>query len=394
MRKKIIKVPGGANLNMLKPFAKPFYITQPLLPDIDEINKMIKVIWESNQLSNNGNMVKQLERELATFLNSDYISVFSNGTVALQLACKVLRLSGEVITTPFTFAATTHSLVWNNIKPVFCDIEEDTFNMNPDLIESLITQNTTAIMPVHVFGNPCNVEKIQQVADKYGLKVLYDAAHAFGVKINNKPISSFGDVSMFSFHATKIYHTIEGGALTYNDPNLKERADLLRNFGILNNGNVTEPGTNGKLNEIQAAVGILLLKKVEDEILRRKEITNLYRRLLEDVPGIIVNKDIAGVTHNYPYFVIRVDKNEYGLSRDELYEKLKEYNVISRKYFYPLCSNFQCYKDISSASESRLPVANKIAEMVLSLPLHGRMLDSDVEKICDIIKDIRSEMFY
>ncbi len=191
-------------------FTKPFYITQPLLPDINQMNEMIKEIWESNQLSNNGNMVKQLERDLSNFLNTDYLSVFANGTTALQLACKVLRLSGEVITTPFTFAATVHSLPWNNIKPIFCDIEEDTFNINPDLIESLITQDTTAIMPVHVFGTPCNVEKIQRIADKHGLKVLYDAAHAFGVEIDGKPISSFGDISMFSFHATKIYHTIEG----------------------------------------------------------------------------------------------------------------------------------------------------------------------------------------
>lgn len=369
-------------------FTKPFYITQPLLPDIDQFNEMIKVIWESKQLSNNGNMAIQLEKELSNFLGSDYLSVFSNGTVALQLACKVLRLSGEVITTPFTFAATVHSLAWNNIKPVFCDIEEDTFNINPDLIESLITQDTTAIMPVHVFGTPCNVEKIQRIADKHGLKVLYDAAHAFGVEVNGKPISSFGDISMFSFHATKIYHTIEGGALTFKDSHAKERADSLKNFGIQGIDNITEPGTNGKLNEVQAAVGILLLKAVEDEIAGRKEITNLYRKLLENIPGIILSKEIEGVKYNYPYFVIRVEKNKYGLSRDELYEELKKYNVISRKYFYPLCSNFQCYKDLPSASESRLPVANKIADMVLALPLHGRMLASDVENICSIIQSI------
>jgi dTDP-4-amino-4,6-dideoxygalactose transaminase len=378
----------GGTINMIEPFAKPVYITQPLLPDIDKLNEMIKVIWSSKQLSNNGSMVKQLERELSGFLNTDYLSVFSNGTVALQLACKTLRLSGEVITTPFTFAATIHSLQWNNIKPVFCDIEKDTFNINPDLIESLITQNTTAIMPVHVFGHPCNVEKIQKIADKHGLKVLYDAAHAFGVNVNGKPISSFGDISMFSFHATKIYHTIEGGALTFKDPNLKERADSLRNFGMRDSDNFMEPGTNGKLNEVQAAVGILLLKEIEHEIERRKRITNLYRLLLENVPGITTTKDIDGVTHNYPYFVIRVDKEEYGLSRDELYDKLKEYNIISRKYFYPLCSNFQCYRDLPSASNHLLPIANRIADEVISLPLHGRMPSTDVERICDIIKSI------
>ncbi|WFR59250.1 DegT/DnrJ/EryC1/StrS family aminotransferase [Anaerocolumna sp. AGMB13025] len=373
---------------MIEPFAKPFYITQPLLPDMDEFNEMLKSIWASKQLSNNGTMVKQLERDLSGYLNADYLSVFSNGTVALQLACKVLRLSGEVITTPFTFAATTHSLLWNNLKPVFCDIEEDTYNINPDLIESLITQDTTAIMPVHVFGNPCNVAKIKQIADKYGLKIIYDAAHAFGVKVDGKPISSFGDISMFSFHATKIYHTIEGGALTFKDPYFKERADSLRNFGIKNTDTVLEPGTNGKLNEIQASVGILLLKQVESEIENRKEITNYYRQFLKDIPGIITVNDIEGVSHNYSYFVIRVDKTEYGYSRDELFDKLLEYNVIARKYFYPLCSNFQCYRDYPSSLKDKLPVANKISDMVLSLPLHGRMQKEDVEKISSIIKAI------
>ncbi|MDF2987361.1 MAG: aminotransferase, DegT/DnrJ/EryC1/StrS family [Eubacterium sp.] len=373
---------------MLDPFTEPVFITRPLLPDIGELSEMLESIWKSNQLSNNGNMAKQLERELSGYLGSDYLSIFSNGTVALQIACKALRLSGEVITTPFTFAATAHSLAWCNIKPVFCDIEEDTFNLNPDCIEDLITQDTTAILPVHVFGIPCNVEKIQRIADKYGLKVLYDAAHAFGVKVKGNPIATFGNASMFSFHPTKIYHTVEGGALTFKDPYLKERADSLRNFGIRGIDNVVEPGTNGKLNEVQAAVGILLLKKVEAEIETRKVITNVYRQLLEDVCGITVSKDIEGVTHNYPYFVIRVDKDEYGLSRDELYEKLREYNVISRRYFYPLCSNFQCYRDIPTAAVSRLPIANKVADTVLSLPLHGRMPIDHVEKICNIIKGI------
>jgi dTDP-4-amino-4,6-dideoxygalactose transaminase len=376
-------------MEVYKPFVKPVYVTQPLLPDIKDVNEMIETIWESNVLSNNGNMVKQLESELAGYLNVSYLSLFSNGTVALQLACKVLRLSGEVITTPFTFAATVHSLAWNNIKPVFCDIEDDTLNINPDLIESLITQETTAIMPVHVFGKPCRINQIQHIADKYGLKIIYDAAHAFGVKIEGEPIASFGDISMFSLHATKIYHTIEGGALTFNSNYLKERADSLRNFGIQNGGNITEPGTNGKLNEVQAAVGILLLRKVEDEIKRRKEITNLYRQLLGKVPGIKVDKDIEGITHNYSYFVIRVAESEYGLSRDDLCEKLKEYNVFPRKYFYPLCSNFQCYNNLPSAAETRLPTANKIADTVLSLPLYGRMQNDDVIKICDIIKGIR-----
>lgn len=386
---KLLRTQGGAEITMLEPFKEPVFITKPLLPEIEELSAMLEAIWASNQLSNNGTMVKQLERELAGYLGSEQLSVFSNGTVALQIACRALRLSGEVITTPFTFAATVHSLMWSNIKPVFCDIEEDTFNINPDCIEALITQDTTAILPVHVFGRPCNVEKIQKIADKYGLKVLYDAAHTFGVKIDGKPVSAFGDVSMFSFHATKVYHTIEGGALTFNTPYLKERADLLRNFGILDTGTVMEPGTNGKLNEVQAAVGILLLKKVEAEIEGRKKVTELYRKYLDNIPGITVSSDIEGVTHNYPYFVIKIDRNEYGLSCDEVFSKLKEYNVISRRYFYPLCSNFQCYRDIPSAAASRLPIANKVADSVLSLPLHGRLPAVHVEKICDIIKGIR-----
>lgn len=372
-----------------EPFSKPFYVTQPLLPNIEETTKMIESIWESGQLSNNGNMVQKLEKELSSFLDTKYLSVFSNGTVALQIACKALRLSGEVITTPFTFAATIHSLSWNNIDPVFCDIDEETLNINPELIESLITQKTTAILPVHVFGNPCEVAKIQYIADKHGLKVLYDAAHAFGVKINGKSIASFGDISMFSFHATKVYHTIEGGALTFNSPYLKDRADLMRNFGISKDGNITEEGTNGKLNEVQAAIGILLLNKLEYEIERRKQATYLYTNLLKNVPGIKVNKVPEKTMYNYPYLVIRVDENEYGLSRDELYEKLKQYNIISRKYFFPLCSNIQCYKNIPSASEARLPVANKVARTVLSLPLHGKIYDDDVRKICEIIEHIR-----
>lgn len=375
-------------MNELEGFANPFRLTEPLLPDLEETCRMIERIWQSKQLSNNGPMVKQLEKELSDYLAVKDLSVFCNGTVALQIAGKVLGLTGEVITTPFTFAATTHSLAWNKLRPVFCDIEEDTLNINPDLIESLITAETSAILAVHVFGNPCNVEKIQQIADRYRLKIIYDAAHAFGVKIGDKSIASFGDISMFSFHATKIFHTIEGGALVFNNPYLKEKAEGLRNFGIKDDL-VVDLGTNGKLNEVQASIGILLLKKVEEEIKKRKAITNLYRELLKHIPGISCGSDIRGVTLNYPYFVIRIDKKSYGLSRDELYLKLQNYNIFSRKYFYPLCSNFPCYKDLTSSSKLKLPVANRIADSVLALPLHGRMRDADVEKIYQIIKGIR-----
>lgn len=374
---------------MLVPFNNPINVTQPLLPDLIDIDQMIKKIWESKQLSNNGEMVKQLESKLSEYLDADYLSVFSNGTAALQIACKLLRLSGEVITTPFTFVATINSLTWNNTTPVFCDIEEDTLNINPDIIESLITEKTTGIMPVHVFGNPCNVDKIQQIADKYGLKVLYDAAHAFGVNYNGKPISSFGDITAFSFHATKIFNTIEGGALVFNNPFLKARADYMRNFGLLNNADVIEPGINAKLNEVQASVGILLLKKVDEEIKRRSEIMSIYSETLKKIPGISVHQPVDGVIYNNPYLIIRINEKDFGLSRDELCEQLKLYNIFTRKYFYPLCSNLQCYAGLPSANKAMLPIANKAADTVLSLPLYGDLKNEDVERICQIINEIR-----
>ncbi len=371
-----------------KAFSQPVYVTSPLLPGLEDMNKMLSLIWQSGQLTNNGRMAAQLEKELTGFLGSESLSLFSNGTVALQLACRLLRLSGEVITTPFTFAATCHALSWCNLTPVFCDIEENTFNIDPKEIEKLITSNTTAIMPVHVFGNPCGVEEINGIAKKYGLKVIYDAAHAFGVEVGGKPIGCFGDISMFSLHATKLYHTIEGGALTFNDPYLKQRADSLRNFGILNEELIIEPGTNAKLNEVQAAVGILLLKQVNKEIEGRKAITGIYRSLLKDVPGVKLFEEAEGVKYNYPYFVIAVNECEFGISRDMLYERLKGYNVFARKYFYPLCSQFPCYKSLPSAVPGRLPVAEKIVGRVMALPLHGRLPGEYAERICAIIKEM------
>jgi dTDP-4-amino-4,6-dideoxygalactose transaminase len=263
-----------------EPLAKPIKVVQPLLPDLTDMERMIEEIWESGQLSNNGRKVVELESALADFLDVEHVSVFSNGTSALQIACKLLRLSGEVITTPFTFAATVHALAWNQLPPVFCDIEERTFNINADLIESLITDKTTANLPVHVFGNPCDVEKIQSIAERHGLKVLYDAAHAFGVRYRGRSVAAYGDISMFSFHATKVYNTLEGGALVFNRPFLKERADMMRNFGFLDSGDVIEPGTNAKLNEVQAAVGLLLLDKVVAEIRKRKAVAAVYEKML------------------------------------------------------------------------------------------------------------------
>lgn len=371
----------------LKPFPQPVHVTQPLLPDPYEVYLKIRDIWDSRQLTNNGPMAQKLEELLSRYLKVGHLSLFNNGTVALQVACRTLRLTGEVITTPFTFAATPHALAWNGLTPVFCDIEDSSMNMDPERIEELITPRTSAILPVHVFGRPCDVEAIGDIAEKYGLKVLYDAAHAFGVEVEGSPIGTFGDISMFSLHATKICHTVEGGALTFGSWHLKKRANSLRNFGIQHEELVMEPGTNGKLNEVQAAIGLLVLDKVEEEIEKRRILTLLYREQLKGLSGLSYSQDMGGVKHNYPYFVIRIDEAEFGISRDELQRKLKEYNIFSRKYFYPLCSEFPCYRDFPSAAPLRLPVASKVACQVLSLPLYGSLPLESVEKICQIIRE-------
>ena len=373
-------------MESIEGFSEPIYLTQPLLPDIEKLTEKIAQIWDSRQVTNNGCLVRTLEKSLSRYLNVDHLSLFSNGTVALQLACRVLDLKGEVITTPFTFAATPHSLVWNNLTPVFCDIEDISLNINPDCIEEHITPETSAIMPVHVYGNPCDADKIQQIADRHGLKVIYDAAHAFGVETDGRPVGTFGDISMFSFHATKVYHCIEGGALAYARPELKQRADMLRNFGIRDQESVAEPGTNGKLNELQAAVGLLMLELVNEEINNRKMVAGRYRNELKDIPGLTCFSDIPGVKHNYAYFPVRIDRAEFGCSRDEVYDELKKYNVFARKYFYPLCSQFDCYRDLPSAGRGRLPVAEKAADEILVLPMHGRLSKVAIEKICRIIK--------
>lgn len=376
-------------MSKTEPFERPIYVTQPLLPDLNDVMPTLEQVWQSKYLTNNGAMAKRLEKELAGFLKVPYFSLFSNGTAALQIACKVLDLEGEVITTPFTFAATPHSLSWCNLRPVFCDIEETTCNIDTDKIEALITTRTSAIMPVHVFGRPCRTDEIGRIAQKHGLKVIYDAAHAFGTEVDGKPIGAFGDITMFSFHATKVYHTIEGGGLAFNSPKIRERADSLRNFGILDDETIAEPGTNAKLNELQAVIGILVLKLVQKEIDGRRKATYLYRDLLKDVPGLSFNIDMKSVVHNYPYFVVRINREEFGLSRDELFITLKNYNIFARRYFYPLCSRFQCYRDIPSASPSNLPNAEKASGEVLALPLYGSISEEIVERICTVIMEIR-----
>ncbi len=377
-------------LSNLEPFKEIIFVTRPVLPKIEEVTEKLKDIWEAKWLTNNGPQHSMLESELENFLKVPYLSLFNNGTIALIVACQSLRLSGEVITTPFTFAATTHVLSWNNIQPIFCDIDAETMNLDAEKIESMITPHTTAILPVHVFGTPCDVEKIQEVADKYGLKVIYDAAHAFGVEIGGEGIGNFGDISMFSFHATKLYHTVEGGALVHGDKNLKARIDLLKNFGIKNEDEVVMPGINGKLNEVSSAIGRIMLNYVEDERQKRKLLHEIYDSELSEVEGIkLMPKCGEDVKLNYQYYVIRIDEKLFGKSRDEVYDEFKKYNVYTRKYFHPLCSEFTCYRQLNSARKENLPVANKIADQVLSMPMYGELSADDVKKICDILKSMR-----
>lgn len=372
-------------------FSKPIYVTRPILPDIGEMTDKLKEIWDSQRLTNNGPQHKLLEDKLLDVLKVPYLSLFNNGTIALIVACQSLRLSGEVITTPFTFPATPHVLSWNNIKPVFCDIDPVTMNIDADKIESMITPQTTGILGVHVFGTPCDVIKIQEVADRYGLRVVYDAAHAFGLEINGRGIGTFGDISMFSFHATKLFHTAEGGALTFGDRNLKTRIDLLKNFGIKNEEEVMMPGINGKMNELQAALGLVLLDYIEEEKNRRKALLEVYRECLKGVEGITLLPNGNGFRQSYQYFVIRIDERLFGRSRDSVYEEFKKYNVFTRKYFHPLCSDYACYKHLPSSDSSNLPVANKVAGEVLSMPFYGGLQADDVENICNMLKSFRGK---
>ena len=375
---------------MIEPFAKRIYVTRPVFPTIEEVTEKLRDIWAAQWLTNNGPQHTMLEHELTEFLKVPYLSLFNNGTIALIVACQSLRLSGEVITTPFTFAATPHVLSWNNISPIFCDIDPETMNIDADKIESMITPHTTAILAVHVFGTPCAVEKIQEVADRYGLRVIYDAAHAFGVEIGGRGIGTFGDISMFSFHATKLYHTVEGGALTHGDKNLKQRIDLLKNFGIKNEEEVVMPGINGKLNEISAAIGRIMLGYVEEERQKRIHLHKIYNEELAGVDGIKLMPTCAeDVKLNYQYYVVRIDEKIFGRSRDYVYDELRNYNVFARKYFHPLCSEFTCYRQLNSAQAKNLPVANAIGQQVLSLPMYGDLSDDDVRKICAIIKMMR-----
>lgn len=365
---------------------KTITVTSPLLPDLDEFNAMLKEIWASKWITNNGTFHKQLEKELAAYLKVPYISLFTNGTLPLITALQGLRITGEVITTPYSFVATTHSLWWNGIKPVFVDIDPATGNIDPDRIEAAITPKTTAIMPVHVYGKPCNTKRIKEIADTYGLKVIYDAAHAFGVEVDGESVLNAGDLSTLSFHATKVYNTVEGGALVMHDIETKKRIDYLKNFGFANEVTVVGPGINSKMDEVRSAYGLLNLRQVDAAIEARHQVAIKYREALRPVAGITFFDDMPGVKHNYSYFPIFVDAEKYGMTRDELYFKMKEHNVLGRRYFYPLISEFSTYKGLESARPENLPNAHRMAETVICLPMHHALSEKNIQTILALIK--------
>jgi dTDP-4-amino-4,6-dideoxygalactose transaminase len=368
----------------LKAFDQPVYVTRPMLPPLEDYMNELHEIWEAQWLTNVGAKHIALERALATFFENKNISLFNNGTIALVTACQASRLSGEVITTPFTFPATPHVLSWNNITPVFADINPVTMTLDPGNIEPLITGRTSAILAVHVYGLPCDVEGIQSVAHRHGLRVVYDAAHAFGTRIQGRPVTDFGDASMLSFHATKLFHSAEGGALLVRDPVVKDRVDFLKNFGIKDEFTVLMPGINGKMSELQAALGLLTLKMVAGEREKRGAIAEIYRKRLAEIGGLSVPRMPCGVENSYQYFPIRIERKR--VSRDDVFEGLRRFNVFARKYFYPLCSDYSCYRMLPSAHSSYLPVAHKVASEVLCLPFYGDLEHADVHRICDIIR--------
>lgn len=360
-------------------------VTSPLLPDLDEFHGLLKEIWDSKWITNNGFFHKKLEAALCEYLKVPYVSLFTNGTLPLLTALQALRITGEVITTPYSFVATTHALWWNGIKPVFVDIDPRTGNLDPNKIEAAITPKTTAILPVHVYGKPCDVDAIQAIADKYGLKVIYDAAHAFGVEVNGESILNAGDMSTLSFHATKVFNTIEGGAMIMHDAKTKQRIDYLKNFGFAGETEVVGPGINSKMDEVRSAYGLLNLKQVDAAIAARKKVAMAYRDALRNVEGITFWDDMPGVKHNYCYFPIFVDAEKYGMTRDELYAKMKVSNVLGRRYFYPLISEFSTYRGLESAAPENLPKAHKMADSVICLPMHHALSDEDIQRVIDCI---------
>ena len=362
-------------------------VTSPLLPDLGELDELLKDIWRRKWITNNGHYHQELERALGEYLKVPYVSLFTNGTLPLITALQALRVTGEVITTPYSFVATTHALWWNGIKPVFVDIDPATGNMDPTKIESAITPRTTAIMPVHVYGRLCDTRGIQEVADKYGLRVIYDAAHAFGVEVDGESVLRAGDMSTLSFHATKVYNTVEGGALVMRDEQTKKRIDYLKNFGFAGETEVVAPGINSKMDEVRAAYGLLNLRQVDAAIEARRRVAVRYREALRGVEGITFFDDVPGVRHNYSYFPIFVDAEKYGMTRDALYFKMRDRGVLGRRYFYPLISAFSTYRGLESARPENLPNATRMAESVICLPMHHALTEEDVDKILEVIAD-------
>lgn len=364
---------------------KVITVTSPLLPDLDDFNSLLKEIWKSKWITNNGRFHQQLEKELAEYLKIPFLSLFTNGTLPLITALQALDVTGEVITTPYSFVATTHSIWWNGLKPVFVDIEPTTCNIDPVKIEDAITAQTTAIMPVHCYGKPCDTKAIQDIADRYGLKVIYDAAHAFGVEVGGESLLNAGDMSTLSFHATKVYNTIEGGALVMKDEETKRKIDYLKNFGFKNEVEVVAPGINSKMDEMRSAYGILALRQVGEAIEARQRVAMQYRNALKNVPGVRFFEDMPGVRHNYSYFPVFINAEEYGMTRDQLYFKLKEANVLGRRYFYPLISTFEPYRTLPSSAAENLPVATRIADEVICLPMHHELTGEDIERVIEQI---------
>ena len=373
---------------MPKPFDKPIHVTQPFLPNLDDFCGGLKEIWDNKWLTNNGPVLQRYTKKIIDYYQTDNVCLFNNGTLALQIGLQGMGITGEVITTPFTFVATTHALYWNKVRPVFVDIEPEYYTLDPEKVEAAITPWTTAILAVHVYGHPCQLDALKDIARRHNLKLIYDAAHAFGVSVDGQSIAHFGDMSMFSFHATKLYHSIEGGLLTFNDPGVKKTFDYLKNFGFKNEIEVVMPGTNAKMNELQALMGEMMLDHMPEMITARQRIYQLYHELLKDVPGIKLPPPMAnGVTYNYAYMPIEIEKSTFGMSRDAVYEELKKYNVFARRYFYPLLCDFACYQSISPSDP--LTVARAVAERILTLPIYPDLSLVDVEKICHTVKHLK-----
>jgi dTDP-4-amino-4,6-dideoxygalactose transaminase len=364
---------------------KPIYVTQPYLPPLDEFLPSLQAIWDSRILTNGGRYHQAFEAALARYLGVEHLSLFTNGTIALVTALQALRISGEVITTPYSFVATAHSLLWNGIKPVFVDIDAKSLTIDPQMIEAAITPQTTAIMAVHCYGRPCDVAAIQRIADVYNLKVIYDAAHAFGVRTGGTSILGHGDLSVLSFHATKVFTTFEGGAIVCRDAKQKQRIDHLKNFGFVDDITVVAPGINGKMSEFAAALGLLQLRHVDDAIARRGVIDGLYRERLRGVEGIRCLEHAEDVVPNFSYFPILVEPS-FPMSREALYRRLRNCNVYARRYFYPLISEFPMYRGLPSAKREGLPTARDTALRVLCLPIYPGLSDDDIERVAACIR--------